>query len=118
MVRRIFPSQKGLAMNEIRTEIRVAPRQTAPTPAGLSFERLAPALGAVVHNLDLAAPLPDTIIQAIRDGLDEHQVLFFRDQTLSPAQQRDFAARFGELHVHPVYPQHETVPEIMILEYD
>jgi taurine dioxygenase len=105
-------------MNEIRTEIPVAPRQTAPTPAGLTFERLAPALGAVVHNLDLAGPLPDRIIHAIRDGLDEHQVLFFRDQTLSPAQQRDFAARFGELHVHPVYPQHETVPEIMILEYD
>jgi taurine dioxygenase len=57
------------------------------------------------------------VIEAIRDGLDEHLVLFFRDQTLTPAQQRDFASRFGELHVHPVYPQQETVPEIMILEF-
>jgi len=85
---------------------------------GLEFERLAPALGAVVHNLDLAAPLPESAIEAIREGLETHQVLFFRDQTLTPAQQRDFAKRFGELHVHPVYPQHETVPEIMILEYE
>lgn len=82
------------------------------------FERLAPALGAMVPELDLAADLSDTVIEAIRQGLEDHQVLFFRDQTLTPAQQRDFAARFGALHVHPVYPQHETVPEIMILEYD
>jgi taurine dioxygenase len=85
---------------------------------GLEFERLAPALGALVHNLDLAQDLPDATIEAIREGLETHQVLFFRDQTLTPAQQRDFAARFGELHIHPVYPQHETVPEIMILEYE
>jgi len=84
----------------------------------LRLERLTPALGAVVHDIDLAAWAPDRLITAIRDALDEHQVLFFRDQTMSPAQQRDFAARFGELHVHPVYPHDETVPEIMILEYD
>jgi len=102
-------------MNEIRIETAAALQQTA---GSLVFERLSPALGAVVHNLDLGGPLDETIIQAIRDGLEEHQVLFFRDQTLSPAQQRDFAARFGELHIHPVYPQHETVPEIMILEFD
>ena len=84
----------------------------------LEFERLSPALGAVVHNLDLAGALPDSTIEAISDGLDEHQVLFFRNQTLTPVQQRDFARRFGELHTHPVYPSHETVPEIMVLEYD
>jgi taurine dioxygenase len=103
-------------MNEIRANAAIAP--TAIGTSALTFERLSPALGAVVHNLDLAAPLADSVIEAIRDGLDEHQVLFFRDQTLTPAQQRDFAARFGELHIHPVYPQHETVPEIMILEFD
>jgi len=95
-------------MNHIRTQ----------TLAALDIERLSPALGAVVHHLDLARDLPDSTITAILDALDEHQVLFFHDQTLSPAQQRDFARRFGELHVHPVYPSHETVPEIMILEYD
>jgi taurine dioxygenase len=104
-------------MNEIRTETPL--HSTASSAAsGLKFERLAPALGAQVHDIDLAVPLTDATIQAIRDGLDEYQVLFFRDQTITPAQQRDFAARFGELHIHPVYPSHETVPEIMILEFD
>jgi alpha-ketoglutarate-dependent taurine dioxygenase len=50
--------------------------------------------------------------------LDEHLVRFFHNPTLSPAQQRDFAAPFGALHIHPVYPSDKTVPEIMILEYD
>ena len=85
---------------------------------GLEFERMSPALGAMVLNLDLATALTDTTIAAIREALDEHQVLFFRDQTITPAQQRDFAARFGPLHIHPVYPRHDMVPEIMILEYD
>jgi taurine dioxygenase len=104
-------------MNNIASAPPVRDTATASS-GGLEFVRLSPALGAEVQNLDLAAELPDKVIEAIRDGLDEHQVLFFRNQTLTPAQQRDFAKRFGALHVHPVYPQHETVPEIMILEYD
>ena len=32
--------------------------------------------------------------------------------------QRDFAARFGELYVHPFYPGHEEAPEIMVLAHD
>jgi taurine dioxygenase len=105
-------------MNQIRGEAVSTNATHSSVIGGLEFERLAPALGAVVHNLDLAQALPDDAIEAIREGLEVHQVLFFRDQTLTPAQQRDFAARFGELHIHPVYPQHETVPEIMILEYE
>ena len=107
------------AVNEIRSE-KLAPVEAVgwAGDAVPVFERLSPALGAVVHGLDLAGPLSDRVIEAIRDGLDEHQVLFFREQRLSPLEQRDFARRFGELHVHPVYPSHESVPEIMILEFD
>jgi len=103
-------------MNNISVEALT--RQAQNTTQALEVERLAPALGAVVHNLDLAGELHEQTITAIRDALEDHQVLFFHNQTLSPVQQRDFARRFGELHVHPVYPSHETVPEIMILEYD
>ena len=31
-------------------------------------------------------------------------MLFFEDQSLTPVQQRDFAARFGQLYSHPFYP--------------
>ncbi len=105
-------------MNNITDKFAVSTESRSSNIAGLKFERMSPALGATVLNLDLASEMPETTIAAIREALDEHQVLFFRNQNLTPARQRDFAARFGQLHIHPVYPQHETVPEIMILEFD
>jgi taurine dioxygenase len=45
-------------------------------------------------------------------------VLFFEKQQLSAVEQRDFAARFGALYVHPFYPGDNEVPEIMVLEHD
>jgi hypothetical protein len=54
----------GDAMNNIGLD--VLPGQDGPHRSGrLDFEPLAPALGAVVHNLDLAAPLADAVIEAI-----------------------------------------------------
>ncbi len=43
-------------------------------------------------------------------------MLFFENQTLEPAAQRDFASRFGRLHVHPVYRHVEGVPEVTLIE--
>ena len=105
-------------MNVITDKLAPSTEGHRSNIGGLEFERMSPALGAMVLNLDLSAELSDATIGAIREALDEHQVLFFRDQTITPAQQRDFAARFGDLHIHPVYPRHDMVPEIMILEYD
>jgi len=79
---------------------------------------LTPAIGAVVEGLDLRGPLSDGVIDAIEAALGDRLVLFFEDQSLTPAQQRDFAARFGPLYMHPFYPGHEEAPEIMILEHD
>ncbi len=45
-----------------------------------------------------------------------HQVVFLRDQTITPQQQRALAQRFGELHIHPVYPHAEGVDEIIVLD--
>jgi taurine dioxygenase len=92
----------------------------APTHgnAVLSVKKLTPAIGAVVESFDLAQDHDDAAIAAIRRALDENLVLFFENQTLTPAQQRDFAARFGKLYVHPVYPGQDGLPEIMVLEFD
>ena len=86
--------------------------------AKLEIRKLAPALGAVVESFDLAQQHDDRTIAAIRRALDENLVLFFEDQSITPEQQRDFAARFGALYVHPLYPGQSGLPEIMILEYD
>ena len=84
----------------------------------LQLKRLTPAIGAIVEGLDLAAPLGPTQTAEIHAALVEHQVLMFRDQRLNPRQHRDFAARFGDLHVHPIYPAHGEAPEIIVMDTD
>jgi taurine dioxygenase len=82
----------------------------------LHFTRLSPALGAIVSGIDLAQPLDNARQQALSAALLQHQVLFFRNQDLSPQQQRDFAAWFGDLHIHPLYPKIADTPQIMVLD--
>ncbi|MFM0223223.1 taurine dioxygenase [Paraburkholderia dipogonis] len=82
----------------------------------LNFTRLTPALGALVEGIDLAQPIDQDVRDQIREALTRHQVLFFRNQIFSPLQQRDFAAQFGDLHTHPIYPQHPAASEIMVLD--
>jgi taurine dioxygenase len=81
-----------------------------------AIEPLNPTIGAIVRGVNLAGPLSSTAIADIRKALLKHQVIFFEDQNLTPTQQRDFAARFGALHVHPVHPQVEGVPEVFMLD--
>jgi taurine dioxygenase len=54
------------------------------------------AVGAEIHNVDLADPLQDRTYRDIRNALNEHGVIFFRDQNLTPAQHLAFTERFGE----------------------
>lgn len=77
---------------------------------------LSPAVGGLVSGLDLSKPLSDGVVAALRRALAERHVLFFENQTLDPAAQRDFAARFGVLHIHPIFPHVEGVPEITSIE--
>ncbi len=83
----------------------------------ISVEPIAASLGAEVHGVDLAE-VDEATEKEIRDAWSEHQVLFFRDQKISPEQHTGFARRFGELHVHPVIPSRkdEGFPEIVVLE--
>jgi taurine dioxygenase len=82
----------------------------------MQISRLTPALGAIVTGVDLAADLPQTTIARLGELLVEHQVLFLRNQPLTPQQQCRFAARFGALHVHPIYPLLPDLPEIMVID--
>ena len=79
----------------------------------LKIHRLAGALGAEISGVDLARDLPDETIAAIRAALNTHQVVFFRDQELTPAQQVAFGARFGPLNVHPYVRGMAEHPEVM-----
>ena len=79
----------------------------------LKIRRVAGALGAEISGVDLARDLPDETIAAIRAALVEHQVIFFRDQVLTPAQQARFGARFGPLNIHPYVRGMAEHPEVM-----
>ena len=82
----------------------------------MKIERLSPALGAVISGIDLNATLNDEVQQGLQAALVEHQVLFLRQQFLQAEQQRDLARLFGDLHIHPIYPAHERVAEVMVLD--
>jgi taurine dioxygenase len=82
----------------------------------MNIAALGPAIGAVVDGIDLTRPLSDGDQQALHEALLRHHVLFFENQPVTPRQQRDLAARFGELHIHPVYPQHPEAREIIVLD--
>lgn len=74
-------------------------------------------IGASVAGVDLRT-LDDAGFAAILDAWHEHLVLFFPGQHLSPAEQRDFASRFGSLEVHPLTEKLDGVPEVTLLHSD
>lgn len=59
------------------------------------------ALGAEIGGVDLSQDLPDDVIAEIRRAWLENLVIFFRDQTMTPAQQVAVAKRFGEPVEYP-----------------
>ena len=61
----------------------------------LSITPLTPSIGAVVEGMQIAEPLSDARLRAMKNALAAHHVLFFREQRLTPAEQRNFAAQFG-----------------------
>ncbi|MEN4770806.1 taurine dioxygenase [Duffyella gerundensis] len=82
----------------------------------LVIKPLGPYIGAQISNVDLARPLSDAQFEQLYHALIRHQVLFLRDQPITPHQQRALAARFGDLHIHPVYPHAEDVEQIIVLD--
>ena len=81
-----------------------------------TVQPLAPALGAELHGVDLTKDLSLEVFKEVRRLLVEHQVIFFRDQDISPAQHKALAESFGPLQSHPAYDTIEGYPEITILE--
>ena len=58
------------------------------------------ALGAEIRGVDLAALLDDTTAAQLNALWLEHEVVFFRNQKLTPAQHVAVSERFGDVEVH------------------
>ena len=67
----------------------------------IDVRKLTPTIGAEIFGVDLSRELGNQQFQEIHDALMANLVIFFRDQTLTPEQHKDFGRRFGRLHVHP-----------------
>ena len=67
----------------------------------MEIRPLAGAIGAEIFGVDLSEPLDDETVAAIRRAWLDHLVIFFRHQTLPPAELLGFARRFGEPIEYP-----------------
>jgi taurine dioxygenase len=74
------------------------------------------ALGASVTGIDLREPLDAETTTALRDALVQHEVLFFPEAGLSPAEQVRFGRNFGELQVHAVLDALADAPEVVVFD--
>lgn len=95
-----------------RDNISLTGRDSAPYQY-LQVKPMTGALGAELFGVDLGQTLDDAVIAEIRRALLEFQVIFFRDQEMTPEQHRDFGKRFGELHVHEYVKGLDAYPEII-----
>ena len=73
-------------------------------------------LGAEIRGIDVARGVSASEYAFVRDALDEHAVVVLRDQEVSPAAQRAFAAGIGTLRPL-VYGRYSVpgFPEVLIV---
>ena len=67
------------------------------TIAGIEVVPLSPACGAEIRGVDLAKPLREEAVQAIKNAWGEHLVLVLRGQSITQDQQLRFASYFGDV---------------------
>ncbi len=79
----------------------------------IEVRKLAGALGAEILGPDLSADLDNETFDDIHQAFVDHQVIFFRDQNLSPEAHKGFGRRFGRLNIHPYVKGMDGHPEIM-----
>jgi len=85
----------------------------------LKLRRLSHALGAEVLDIDLRQPLSADRVAEIRAAWMQHQVLLFREQAITPAQQIVFTEQFGPVDDYPlVHFRHPEHPQLMVLSSD
>lgn len=81
----------------------------------LRINPIKPTIGAIIENIDLNQ-LTDATLAEIKQALLKHHVIFFRNQDLQSKAQVKLARSFGSLHIHPIFPTIDGIPEIIVLD--
>jgi taurine dioxygenase len=79
----------------------------------MEVRRLSGALGAEIHGVDLGEKQTEDAVAEIRRIFLEHLVIFFHDQTLTPAQFMAFARRMGKPVEYPFVKGIDGFPEVI-----
>lgn len=84
----------------------------------LTVSAVSGALGGLVSGIDLRVPLTSEEHSQLSTALAEYQVLFFRNQPITPADHLRLAEAFGHPQLHEAYPHVDGHSELTILEND
>jgi taurine dioxygenase len=89
---------------------------SSATAQKINVRKLGKHLGAEIAGVDLSRPLDDDTFAQISKAFFDNEVVFFRNQKITPEQQIAFTRRFGVLEQH-VRKEHrlEGYPEILIV---
>jgi taurine dioxygenase len=71
------------------------------------------ALGAEIFGADLSQNLDNQEMSEIHNAFLKHKVICFRDQSLSPEKQVEFARRFGTPDIYPFIQGLPNTPEVI-----
>ena len=81
------------------------------------YQRILPqplcgALGAEIHDVDIASGVGEAQFAEIRRAFHQYGVIFFRDQELTPEQHLAFARLWGGINVNRFFQPVDGYPEI------
>jgi len=94
-----------------------SPASTSSATGAVLFKPFRPRIGALVSGVDLSQPLDVQTRGKLAQGLLQHGVLFFRDQTFAAPRFLEVARLFGEPYKQNEYNHsHPDVPQIEVLE--
>jgi taurine dioxygenase len=84
----------------------------------IQLKPYAGSIGAIVSGIDLCSPLSEANASALEKALLDYEVLFFREQPMSPQNHAELAERFGQPQFHEAYDHVAGYPQLTILEND
>jgi len=75
-------------------------------------------IGAEIDGVDLSQPLSAAEVEALKTAIADHQVIFFRDQSLTHDQHKAFGRLFGDLAIHTGVSGIPGHPEVVAIHAD
>ncbi len=84
--------------------------------ANPSLRPVTPLIGAMVEGVDLTSDLDGETVAWLRKAFNEHLVLFFRDQPMTPHQQLAFAERFAPVLMPYIDSPSTEAPGVTVLD--